>query len=69
MNMVINKCGRFALIENKDRFRWQFMSRAGEMWHWDPLARGWTGEGRWSRTREEASAGLESMLVHQTVGT
>jgi hypothetical protein len=69
MKTVIEKCGRFTLIEDKNGFRWELISRAGAMWHWDPLTRQWTGEGCWSRTREEASAGLESILVHEAAGT
>jgi hypothetical protein len=65
MATVIKKCGRFALIEGPEGFRWELTTRAGALWHWEPLTGQWTPDGRWSRSPEEASAGLESTPAYE----
>jgi hypothetical protein len=59
VKMTIEHWGHFTLTNHNEGFRWEFTSPAGGLWHWDPIARLWTGKGRWSRTPEEASAGLD----------
>jgi hypothetical protein len=65
---LIETRGPFALIQGPDGFRWELTTRTGARWHWHPRARQWTAEGCWSRTRHEASAGLEAALAPQAAG-
>jgi hypothetical protein len=64
METPIEGCGRLALVESSEGFRWELTTRAGCRWHWNPLSMEWTRQDKWFRTQEEASAGLEAVLTN-----
>jgi hypothetical protein len=68
VEVAIEKCGLFALIEDKQGFRWELTTPAGGRWCWDPLMWHWTGKGNWSRTPAAASVGLDWLWADQAAG-
>jgi hypothetical protein len=64
MATVIERYGRLALVEDEGGFCWELTTRAGVHWYWRPLTGHWTPVASWSRTPQEAGAGLEATLAH-----
>jgi hypothetical protein len=68
MENTLEKHGRLMLVKSKEGMRWELSTNHGVYWRWDPRARQWTCEGRWSQSREEASRGLEGILARSVPG-
>jgi hypothetical protein len=64
MVTLIEKYGRLALVEDGGGYCWELTSRVGTHWYWKPLTGQWTLVASWSRTPQEAGAGLGATLAH-----
>jgi hypothetical protein len=59
MDRVIQRHGRFTLVEREAGFVWTMMSNAGDRWYWHPKSRVWTANPLTSPTPEAAAEGFD----------
>jgi hypothetical protein len=62
---VLRRCGRFTLVQAEEGFEWELTTRAGKLWHWNPVIRLWTAACRLSHTPEAATLGLSKALAQE----
>jgi hypothetical protein len=67
-SQVVQRCGRFRLIQNPEGFRWVLTSRGGAIWHWHAEGKHWLDTCPSYPTEQEATAGLEEALTHERAG-
>jgi hypothetical protein len=65
MRLVLNRCGRFELVQTERGFEWELITRRGGHWYWDPATLSWTGACRPSGTPEAATCGLCEALARE----
>jgi nicotinamidase-related amidase len=62
---VLNRWGRFTLVQTEEGFEWELMTLRGGHWYWDPATQSWTGACRPSPTPEAATLGLSETLAQE----
>jgi hypothetical protein len=68
MNTVLERHGRFALIQADTGYYWRLTSRQGTVWYWHSDTGLWTPRCQPCQTEEEATRGLAWTLAHEDAG-
>jgi hypothetical protein len=68
MDIIIERHGRFELMQIEEGFCWRLTTRGGEKWYWHPETGMWTANWELNPTKEKATVDLDWTLAHEDAG-
>jgi len=66
-DQVIQRHGRFALVERESGFAWTMTSDEGRLWYWHPQSNQWTARPITSPSQKAAGVGFDMDAAHAQV--
>ena len=68
METIVERHGRFELIQFETGFCWRLTTPGSDKWYWHPETGMWTPNCQPSPTQEEATIKLDWTLAHEDAG-
>jgi hypothetical protein len=68
MDIIIERHGRFDLLQIEAGFCWRLTTRSGDKWFWHPATGRWTLTCQPCPTKEKATFALDWTLAHEDAG-
>jgi len=66
METIIERRGRYTLLQTEKGFAWCMNDRIGSRWYWHPMTMQWTNRCEYSASVEAAAVGFDPFTPERT---